>query len=184
MDATDRTLSGLAQKVEAIQKSLVREQCWVCWMTPNDDAPPMTQSKEEMRLIHHDYLLELERRGMLFAAGPFVDDKGHRHGAGMLIIRARNRADAEDIAFAEPYTKAGQRIMTLTPWEPRASFEPASDAFLTFWGVEAFALFMGNLVVSVLDKLLSAFVALVAVASLAPAVRARFPLADRLSPLD
>jgi energy-coupling factor transport system substrate-specific component len=75
-------------------------------------------------------------------------------------------------------------IMTLTPWEPRASFEPATDAFLTFWGVEAFALFMGNLVVSVLDKLLSAFVALVAVASLAPAVRARFPLADRLSPLD
>lgn len=75
-------------------------------------------------------------------------------------------------------------IMTLTPWEPRASFEPATDAFLTFWGVEAFALFMGNLVVSVLDKLLSAFIALVAVASLAPAVRARFPLADRLSPLD
>jgi uncharacterized protein YciI len=86
-------------------------------MTPNDDAPPMTRSKEEMRLIHHDYLLDLERRGILFAAGPFVDEKGHRHGAGMLIIRARNRAEAEDIAFAEPYTKAGQRIMTLTPWQ-------------------------------------------------------------------
>jgi uncharacterized protein YciI len=117
MDATDRTLSGLAQKVEAIQKSLVREQCWICWMTPNEDAPPMTRSKEEMRLTYHDYLLDLERRGILFAAGPFVDEKGHRHGAGMLIIRARNRAEAEDIAFAEPYTKAGQRIMTLTPWQ-------------------------------------------------------------------
>ena len=75
-------------------------------------------------------------------------------------------------------------IMTLTPWEPRASFEPATDAFLTFWGVEAVALFLGNLVISVLDKLLSAFVALVAVASLAPQLRARLPLADRLSPLD
>jgi energy-coupling factor transport system substrate-specific component len=75
-------------------------------------------------------------------------------------------------------------IMTATTWEPRAAFEPATDAFLTFWGVEAVALFLGNLVISVLDKLLSAFVALVAVASLAPPVRARFPLADRLSPLD
>lgn len=75
-------------------------------------------------------------------------------------------------------------IMTATTWEPRAAFEPSSDAFLSFWGVEAFALFMGNLVISVLDKLLSAFIALVAVASLAPAVRARLPLAGRLSPLD
>ena len=117
MDATDRTLSDLTRKVETIQKSPVREQCWVCWMTPNDDPPPMPLSKEEMRLVHHEYLLDLERRGILFGAGPFVDDKGHRHGAGMLIIRAPNRAAAEDIAFAEPYTKAGQRIMTLTPWQ-------------------------------------------------------------------
>lgn len=117
MDATDRTLTDLTRKVEAIQKSLVREQCWVCWMTPNDDAPPMPLSKEEMRLVHHEYLLDLERRGILFGAGPFVDDKGHRHGAGMLIIRAPNRPAAEEIAFAEPYTKAGQRIMTLTPWQ-------------------------------------------------------------------
>ena len=109
--------AALAQQVEAIQKSLVREQCWVCWMTNNDAPPPLALSKEEMRLVHHDYLLDLERRGILFAAGPFVDDKGHRQGAGMLIIRAKDRGEAEAIAFAEPYTKAGQRLMTLTPWQ-------------------------------------------------------------------
>ncbi len=117
MEASTPSRSDLARKVEAIQQSLVREQCYVCWMTPNDDAPPLTLSKEEIRLVHHDYLLDLERRGILFGAGPFVDEKGHRHGAGMLIIRAKTRAEAEDIAFAEPYTKAGQRIMTLTPWQ-------------------------------------------------------------------
>lgn len=117
MDAATDNRSDLVHKVEAIQKSLVREQCWVCWMTNNDAAPPLALSKEEMRLVHHEYLLDLERRGILFAAGPFVDDKGHRHGAGMLLIRAKTRAEAEAIAFAEPYTKAGQRIMTLTPWQ-------------------------------------------------------------------
>ncbi len=86
--SSDPSSEDLARKVEGVQNSLVREQCYVCWMTPNDDAPPLTLSKEEMRLVHHDYLLDLERRGILFGAGPFVDENGHRHGAGMIIIRA------------------------------------------------------------------------------------------------
>ncbi len=103
--------------VAALQKTLAREQCYVCWMRPNENAPPMPVSPEEMRLIHHEYLLDLERRGVLFAAGPFVDENGKRHGSGMLLIRAKTRAEAEALAFAEPYTKAGQRIMELTPWQ-------------------------------------------------------------------
>ena len=107
----------LARQVEGVQNSLVREQCYICWMTPNEDAPPLAISKEQIGLDHHAYLLDLERRGVLFGAGPFVDEKGHRHGAGMIIIRAKARAEAEATAFAEPYTEAGQRIMVLTPWQ-------------------------------------------------------------------
>jgi uncharacterized protein len=107
----------LKTQVQALQKSLAREQCYLCWMRPNDKAPPLTASPEEMRLVHHAYLVDLERRGVLFAAGPFVDETGQRHGAGLLIIRANSRAEAEAIAFAEPYTKAGQRLMELTPWQ-------------------------------------------------------------------
>ena len=77
----------------------------------------MPIAPEEMRIVHHEYLVDLERRGILFAAGPFVDETGKRHGAGMLIIRVKNRAEAEAIAFGEPYTKAGQRVMELTPWQ-------------------------------------------------------------------
>lgn len=113
----DSDAAGLKTKVETIQKSLVREQCYVCWMRPNEKAPPLPMAPEEMRVVHHDYLLDLERRGILFAAGPFVDETGKRHGAGMLIIRAKSRAEAEAIAFAEPYTKAGQRVMEITPWQ-------------------------------------------------------------------
>lgn len=109
--------TNLSRRVEEVQASLVREQCYVCWMSPNDKAPPMPMSKEQMRLVHHEYLLDLERRGILFGAGPFVDESGQRHGAGMIIIRAASRAEAEALAFAEPYTKAGQRTMVLTPWQ-------------------------------------------------------------------
>jgi uncharacterized protein len=109
--------ANLKRRVETIQKSLVREQCYVCWMRPNEEAPPMPIAPEKMRIVHHEYLVDLERRGILFAAGPFVDETGKRHGAGMLIIRVKNRAEAEAIAFGEPYTKAGQRVMELTPWQ-------------------------------------------------------------------
>lgn len=108
---------NLKRQVDTIRKSLVREQCYVCWMRPNEKAPPMPMAPEKMRIVHHDYLLDLERRGILFAAGPFVDETGKRHGPGMLIIRAKDRAEAEAIACAEPYTKAGQRVMELTPWQ-------------------------------------------------------------------
>jgi uncharacterized protein YciI len=78
---------------------------------------PAGTTAEGLRAEHHDYLVDLERRGVLFAAGPFVDESGARHGAGMIILRAGTRAEAEAIAMAEPYTKAGMRAMQLTPWQ-------------------------------------------------------------------
>jgi uncharacterized protein len=108
MDGLDRSVGS---------RTMLREQCYVCWMTPTDTPPPAGKSAVDVRTEHFAYLLELERRGVLFAAGPFVDETGTRHGAGMLIIRAATRAEAEAIAFAEPYTKAGMRKTMLTPWQ-------------------------------------------------------------------
>jgi uncharacterized protein YciI len=86
-------------------------------MTPPVNPPPMPMTPEKMRMVHHRYLVDLERKGILFAAGPFVNEKGDRVGLGMIIIRARSTAEATKIAMREPYTKAGQRVMTITPWQ-------------------------------------------------------------------
>jgi uncharacterized protein YciI len=108
-------MNDLNRKVDG--KTLLREQCYVCWMSPTDALPPQGKTAADIRSEHFDYLLALERSGVLFAAGPFVDENGERHGAGMLLIRAASRAEAEKIAFAEPYTQAGMRSMKLTPWQ-------------------------------------------------------------------
>lgn len=97
--------------------SLAREQCYVCWMSAPDNPPRLRKSAVRMRKEHHDYLVELERKGILFGAGPFRDEHGNRVGVGMLIIRASSTRAAKRIANAEPYTKAGQRVMTVTPWQ-------------------------------------------------------------------
>lgn len=108
-------MDGLDRHVGS--RTMLREQCYVCWMTPTDAPPPAGKTATDVRTEHFAYLLDLERSGILFAAGPFVDETGTRHGAGMIIIRAGTRAEAEAIAFAEPYTKAGMRTMVLTPWQ-------------------------------------------------------------------
>ncbi len=96
---------------------LAREQCYVCWMSAPENPPKLRKSPERIRKEHHDYLVGLERKGILFGAGPFVNEKGERVGVGMIIIRAPSTAAAKRIANAEPYTKAGQRVMTVTPWQ-------------------------------------------------------------------
>lgn len=96
---------------------LAREQCYVCWMSAPENPPKLRKSPTRMRKEHHDYLVSLERKGILFGAGPFVNEKGERVGVGMMIIRAPSTAAARRIANAEPYTKAGQRVMTITPWQ-------------------------------------------------------------------
>lgn len=104
-------------RAAAIQGSLSREQCYVLMMKPNPAPPPMPCSPEEMRIVHHEYLLDLERRGILFGAGPFVDETGNRVGSGMIIIRVKSRSEAEAIGNAEPYTAAKQRLMEFIPWQ-------------------------------------------------------------------
>ncbi len=108
-------MSGLDRKSNG--KPALREQCYVCMMALTDAPPPDEARLGEIHAEHLDFLVALERRGVLFAAGPFVDENGVRQGGGMLIIRAKTRAEAEQIAFAEPYTKAGIRAMTVLPWQ-------------------------------------------------------------------
>ena len=105
---------------QRVETGLTREQCYLCIMRKNESPPEQTKSHDQLRLDHHDFLLDLERRGILFAAGPFRDENGQwstTHGIGMIIVRAKTRADAETIAFSEPFTKAGLHTMEVAPWQ-------------------------------------------------------------------
>jgi len=94
-----------------------RPQYYVFWMTNVDPAPDMGKPVDEIRQEHFAYLLDLEARGILLAAGPFMDADGSRHGAGMMILRASSMDDADVIAAEEPYRKYGHRIHSPTPWQ-------------------------------------------------------------------
>jgi catechol 2,3-dioxygenase len=65
---------------------------------------------------HLKYALDLEQRGILFAAGPFVDDEGKMVGDGMFIVRANSKAEAAEILAEDPIHVGNFRTCTVHGW--------------------------------------------------------------------
>ena len=86
-----------------------REQCWVINNEVVDPPPQLAISKDELTRRHHDFIHDLDTKGALVGAGPFLDDSGARFGTGMIIFRAATRREAEAIANSEPYIAHGVR---------------------------------------------------------------------------
>lgn len=111
------------EQAEGLMRKLVREQCYLLMMRPKDpppDNPPPDNppgAQDALRVDHHAYLVDLERRGVLVGAGPCRDGEDWVRGNGLIIVRANNRADAAAIGAEEPYTKAGFRHMDIIPWQ-------------------------------------------------------------------
>ena len=61
-------------------------------------------------------MIGLERRGLLFASGPFTDPDGAPSGHGLTILRVKDAAEARAIAEAEPFFKNGLRSFELKEW--------------------------------------------------------------------
>jgi uncharacterized protein len=87
---------------------------WSIGMTGNTGPVP---SREELAARHHAYIDDLDAKGLLVGAGPFLDDTGNRFGTGMIIIRTATRGEAETIANQEPYILHGVRRLKLVPWQ-------------------------------------------------------------------
>ncbi len=94
-----------------------REQCWVINNEVIEPRPKLALSPEQLTELHHKFIHDLEAKGMLVGAGPFLDDTGNRFGTGMIIFRAKSRAEAEKIANSEPYIAHGTRRLKLVPWQ-------------------------------------------------------------------
>lgn len=64
---------------------------------------------------HLRHLIDWEQRGILFAAGPFLED-GKVTARAMYILRAGSLHEAHSIAAEEPLHKRGIREYTVDEW--------------------------------------------------------------------
>ena len=66
---------------------------------------------------HVAYQTQLERDGVMFAAGPFAsEDEQHWNGEGMFVYRAASLDEARRLADADPMHKAGARRYRVRTW--------------------------------------------------------------------
>ena len=65
---------------------------------------------------HLEYMIGLEKSGVLFASGPLADSEGNTRGDGLTIIRAASPAEARKIAERDPFVVNGLRTFELREW--------------------------------------------------------------------
>ena len=79
--------------------------------------PSATPEKLKALLPEHlEYMIGLEKRGVLFASGPLGDGAGPPTGAGLTILRTASVEEARALAEADPFVKNGLRTFELKEW--------------------------------------------------------------------
>ena len=78
---------------------------------------PVRSPEIARRLADHlAHQIDLEKRGILFAAGPLYPRDSNLPEAGMFVLRANSFEEAEAIAKTDPLHQAGLRTFTLQKW--------------------------------------------------------------------
>ena len=92
---------------------LLGKELYVVVTSPVDGMDAIMANIKE----HLAYQRMLEDTGVMFGAGPLADEGGETwSGTGMVVIRAENLAEAEEIAAADPMHASGARNFTVRPW--------------------------------------------------------------------
>ena len=65
---------------------------------------------------HLQFMIGLEKRGALFASGPFAPGNGAQIGEGMTILRAVSLDEAKVFANSDPFVIAGARSYEIREW--------------------------------------------------------------------
>ncbi len=77
-------------------------------------VPP--EQLKPLLATHLDYMIGLERRGVLFASGPLTEPDGAPSGHGLTVLRVSDAGEARRIAQAEPFVAQGLRTFELKEW--------------------------------------------------------------------
>jgi uncharacterized protein len=100
------------ERVAEMMRKMLRKKLYVLISTPV--APP--EKLKPFLMAHLEYMIGLERRGLVFASGPLADGEGPQSGHGLTVLRAKSAAEARALAEADPFFINGLRTFELKEW--------------------------------------------------------------------
>jgi uncharacterized protein len=105
-----------ARTAELMQKML-RKKLYVLLSKPRVALPRVALEKLEAVLpAHLEYMIALEKRGLVFASGPLTEPGAEPASYGLTILRTKDDGEARAIAEAEPFFVHGLRSFELKEW--------------------------------------------------------------------
>jgi uncharacterized protein len=110
---SESTVSAKGIVEESKRRGYLAKQLYVVFTTPVNGIGPVMES-----LVRHlEFQEQLEREGIMFAAGPnWTDDEQNWDGEGMVVIRAASLVEAQAIAARDPMHQSGARNYRVRPW--------------------------------------------------------------------
>jgi hypothetical protein len=105
-------MSDSKDDLTAIRSRMLAKTFYLAFFEPTETG----QDRHRVTREHFAYLSELERRGKLFAAGPFVDEEGKSAGVAMYILRASSAQEASELAAGDPYHIHGHHRFRVQAW--------------------------------------------------------------------
>jgi uncharacterized protein YciI len=93
--------------------AMLQKQLYAIFTEPTNGLGPVFANIE----AHLEFQVQIEREGIMFAAGPmWTDDEQDWEGDGLVIVRAASRAEAIKVAERDPMHTSGARTFRVRPW--------------------------------------------------------------------
>jgi uncharacterized protein len=103
----------LDQRIAELTQKMLRRKFYAVISQPS----PAPEKLKPLLPAHLEYMIGLEKRGLLFASGPLSDGgAAPPNGAGLTILRAANAQEARALAEADPFVAQGLRTFELKEW--------------------------------------------------------------------
>jgi hypothetical protein len=108
---------ALDPETEEFRRNLPRHQFYLIFTERCLEGKAAEEAHQQHLKAHYAWLADLDRRGLLFAAGPLRDSSSGWDGTGLFIVRASSREEAQALAQSEPMHAKGIRKFRIVPWQ-------------------------------------------------------------------
>ena len=102
----------LDERIAELTQKMLRRKFYAVLSQPSSSPERL----KPLLPAHLEYMIGLEKRGLLFASGPLSDGAGPPSGAGLTILRAASAEEARALAEADPFVTNGVRTFDIKEW--------------------------------------------------------------------